>query len=93
MPDGADTNGSAPTDDNGALPAPKPLSCRPSVNRVFEVLQSEHGVSEDLCETLGEAFSRAALLVVDECVGGRQQPAMVGYYMARLFYGTRWWKR
>jgi hypothetical protein len=83
MPNGADSNGST------SVPLPR----RPKVTDVFVVLRSHYGVAEVLLEDLGEAFSRAAVRVVDDVVAGRQGPAVVAYFIARRFDGDLWWKR
>jgi hypothetical protein len=83
MPNGADNNGAA------AAQLPR----RARVKDLLEALRHDHGVSEEFCELLGEAFSRAAVRVVDDVVNGRQQPAITAYYIARQFDGDVWWKR
>jgi hypothetical protein len=60
--------------------------------QVVDVLRHDYGVPFDLCDQLGDAFSRAALQVVDDVVAGRQQPAITAYFIAHRFNNSVWWK-
>jgi hypothetical protein len=89
-----ETNLTQPPVDNGSTAQQhQRLPRRARVSQVLDVLRREYGVPFDVLEQIGDAFSRAAIQVVDEVVAGRQQPAAVAYYIARQLDGAVWWKR
>jgi hypothetical protein len=70
-----------------------PQHFRPKVKELFELLEDVYHVPDTAFVALVEAFRWAVVRVVDDVVSGRQQQAIVGYYVLRQLDGDTWWQR